>query len=346
MKKPGESRSSASATILDAARTIRSGGLVVFPTETVYGLGADALAAEAVERIFAAKGRPPDNPLIVHIADSADLDRVAGHVPAIARDLFARFAPGPLTLVLPAHPDLAPAVTAGLATVAVRFPAHPVAIELLRTCGRPLAAPSANRSGEPSPTTVAMARASLGDAVGVYLDGGRCRVGLESTVASVSDDTVRILRPGAVTAEEIGEAVGGARVEYAAIGPAESAPSPGLRHRHYQPHAEVVTVEADDLEDGGLDGARLAKISGPIGVIGVRDDVPTLVSLSGVSGKVQIFQRVAADTPEYARNLYRWFDELDELGVRMIIAILPTVDGIGLALRDRLDRASGGRMLG
>ncbi len=329
MNKFDDAPASQRSMILRAAETILSGGLVVFPTETVYGLGADALDASAVRGIFTAKGRPSDNPLIVHIADLEDLERVTRHASSIARDLFARFAPGPLTLVMPAHPDLAPAVSAGLSTVAVRFPSHPVAIDLLRACGRPLAAPSANRSGEPSPTTVAMARASLGDAAGVYLDGGPCRVGLESTVASIIDDVVTILRPGAVTAEDIEAAVAGIRVRYATLVAAQPSPSPGLRHRHYQPRAEVFTVEARDFEH-----ARLADLSKPMGILGRRADIEVW---RGSFAAV----RDAADVTEYARNLYRWFAELDALEVSTIVAVMPPADGIGLALRDRLERASG-----
>ncbi|MFW6313111.1 MAG: L-threonylcarbamoyladenylate synthase [Spirochaetota bacterium] len=342
MKKPDDSRSSKREAILEAARAIRSGRLVVFPTETVYGLGADAFDADAVAGIFAAKRRPADNPLIVHVADLEDLERVTRHASSVARDLFARFAPGPLTLVLPAHRDLAPAVTAGLSTVAVRFPAHSVAIELLRACARPIAAPSANRSGEPSPTTVEMARASLGAAVGVYLDGGPCRVGLESTVASVSDEAVTILRPGAVTADDIRAALSGVRVEYATVGASEPSPSPGLRHRHYQPRAEVLAVEP-------LPGAeaRVAGLARPVAVIGRHADVKALNSALGRGGESPEEHswsavREAADIGEYARNLYRWFVELDTLGVKTIVAVMPPADGIGLALRDRLERASGG----
>ncbi len=405
--------------IQDAARAIRDGRLVVFPTETVYGLGADALDEHAVNRIYAAKGRPADNPLIVHLASVDLIAMVADRLPPLAATLLARFAPGPLTLVLPAHPDLPPAVTAGLDTVAVRIPRHPVARAFLEACGRPVAAPSANRSGEPSPTTLGMARASLmagrgsaednelgardrasaggaggeHDAAGRdaarrealrgirFLDGGPCEVGLESTVASVTEREIVILRPGGISADDLRAAAPGVAVREAP-GQGEHGParSPGRMHRHYRPRAPVV-VHDPARDDPGELATRLYAVrdrgAGPVGVIGVGEAVdaaaaavrrwqetephggrsaggrarcaaeravPTRRTGDGApcAAEGAVLMRRAADVAGYARDLYRWFTELDAAGVRCIVAVMPADRGIGRAVRDRLERASGG----
>jgi L-threonylcarbamoyladenylate synthase len=331
-----------SAADIDAAgRVIRQGGLVVFPTETVYGLGADAQNAGAVARIFAAKGRPADNPLIVHVAEISWIGRVAGAISPAAQRLLSAFAPGPVTLVLPARADLPRAVTAGLDTVAVRVPAHPIAQALLRAAGVPLAAPSANRSGTPSPTTMAMAQRSLGDAADAYLDGGPCAVGLESTVISVRGDEAIILRPGAVTEADIRGVLPEVTV---CAGPGgasaadQGARSPGMRHQHYRPAAPVVVWDsAAALRDalaGQADSPRPTMVIAPHSMeIGEHD----LARIAG--GRVVL--RAYADLAEYGRRLYAWFAESDAVGAERVLAHLPPGDGLGAALRDRLVRASG-----
>ncbi len=331
-----------SAADIDAAvRVIRRGGLVVFPTETVYGLGADALNPDAVARIFAAKGRPADNPLIVHVAEISWVERVASETSPAAQRLLSEFAPGPITLVLPARADLPRVVTAGLDTVAVRLPAHPVAQALLHAAGVPLAAPSANRSGAPSPTTMAMARRSLGDAADVYLDGGPCAVGLESTVIRVRDDEVTILRPGAVTEADIRAVLPDVTVR-AGSGSASdedhAVRSPGTRHQHYRPAARVVVWESvAALRDALADRAGSAR---PVMVIASRAAGISEESLASVAGG-RVFLRVYADLAEYGRCLYGWFAESDVLGADRVLAHLPPGEGLGAALRDRLMRASG-----
>ena len=212
--------------VWQAAALLRAGALVAFPTETVYGLGADATSAEAVMAIFAAKGRPADNPLIVHVAEPAALGAVA-EVNPLAAGLVARFWPGPLTVVLPARPLVAPAARAGLPTVGVRCPDHALARELLRACGRPLAAPSANRSGRPSPTSAEAVMEELDGRIAAVLDGGPCRLGVESTVVDCTGAAARILRLGALPAEVLGLRP--------CSDPAATARSPGTRHRHYAP---------------------------------------------------------------------------------------------------------------
>ncbi|MDL2214305.1 threonylcarbamoyl-AMP synthase, partial [Clostridia bacterium OttesenSCG-928-O13] len=228
-----------------AARLLREGQVVGMPTETVYGLAANALDDEAVQRIFLAKGRPQDNPLIVHIAVEEDLPRVARSVPENARALARRFWPGPLTMILPKGPRLAPSVSAGLDTVGVRLPAHPVARELIRLAGVPLAAPSANTSGSPSPTTARHVESDLAGKIPLILDGGSCPVGVESTVLSLVGSPV-ILRPGFVTREELEEALG-CSVAYspslnAALDEGETPASPGMKYRHYAPQTQLTIV--------------------------------------------------------------------------------------------------------
>jgi L-threonylcarbamoyladenylate synthase len=322
-----------------AARTIQSGGLVVFPTETVYGLGASALDEHAVLKIFRAKGRPADNPLIVHVAELEEIATLVRRVPDAARRLFAAFAPGPLTLVVEASHRVPRAVTAGLDSVAVRIPRHPLARRLLRSAGRPIAAPSANRSGEPSPTTVEMARRSLGSAVDVYLDGGPCEVGLESTVAAVSEERVVILRPGAVSADEISALLPALKVGYGTVEDNDRPASPGVRHRHYQPQAVVVACEPAELAAAEGPGSDLCEATSRIGLIGLEGDVAHATRRLPDHQFHEV--RVAVDLESYARGLYRWFAELDASGVRCIIALLPPDEGIGRAIRDRLLRAAG-----
>lgn len=324
-----------SSLIERAASELHAGNLVVFPTETVYGLGADARSSEAVARIFAAKGRPADNPLIVHLLGMEWIERVAESVSRAACELLSRFSPGPLTVVLPAGPEVAPAVTAGLGTVAVRIPAHPVARSLLRACDLPIAAPSANRSGEPSPTTVEMSRRSLGERVALYLDGGRCSVGLESTVLSVEESTVRILRPGAVTAADVRAVLPRAEI-VDARGHSIEAASPGTRHRHYQPRAAVRLFSAEAISSLGSP----TRLSGTIGLICQRSVIDRAADALGGDAH-RIVWRSYESPSEYATHLYRWFTELDDQRCEVILAQYPEREGVGEAIRDRLRRAAG-----
>ncbi|MBX6378963.1 MAG: threonylcarbamoyl-AMP synthase, partial [Clostridia bacterium] len=216
--------------VATAATILRHGGLVAFPTETVYGLGADAFNEDAVRRIFAVKGRPPDNPLIVHVAGPRDVGRLSLE-PSAARALIAAFWPGPLTLVLPRRPEVPAVVAAGLDSVAVRCPAHPVARALIAAAGTPLAAPSANRSGRPSPTWAADVLADLGGLIDAVLDGGPCPVGVESTVVDLTGPRPVLLRPGGVTVEALRRHL----PDLETRSPAGPARSPGLRYRHYAP---------------------------------------------------------------------------------------------------------------
>jgi L-threonylcarbamoyladenylate synthase len=311
-----------------AVQVLRAGGLVAFPTETVYGLGADATSAAAVRRIFAAKGRPSTNPLIVHVSDVAIARRHATAWPESAERLARAFWPGPLTLVLPKTPDIVADVTAGLGTVGLRVPNHPLALELLRAFDGPVAAPSANRSNHVSPTTAAHVRDELGDAVDVILDGGPCAVGIESTVLDLSrDGRPAIFRPGGVAREQIEAVVGPVDVVARTISSNEPAASPGQQERHYAPRAPAFRFSPPPpLENAGPNAAILVAGS----VYRLRRKTPHMPYLMEMPG-----------TPaEYAHHLYAALRELDALGVDAIYVMMPPDTPEWAAVRDRLIRAT------
>lgn len=304
-----------------AAAVLAAGGLVAFPTETVYGLGADALREDAVRRIFRAKGRPADNPLIVHLADAGELARVAATVPPLARHLAAEHWPGPLTLVLDARTDVPSVTTGGLGTVAVRVPDHEIARALITAAGVPVAAPSANRSGRPSPTTAQHVVTDLGDAVDVVVDGGPCRVGVESTVVDARGPVPLVLREGSVTREQLG-----ARGEAVAE---ELAASPGTRYRHYAPSCRVVTAPPGRA---GEVAAALVAAGGAVGVVTSRADAP--------GGAVTVAR---FDGPDgLAAVLYRALRDAEDAGVDVLVVEEVTEEGVGRAVLDRLRRAAAG----
>jgi L-threonylcarbamoyladenylate synthase len=302
--------------LLPAAERLRRGGIVAFPTETVYGLGAHAFDGAAVERVFAAKGRPADNPLIVHLDDRDHLPRVAARVPPLAVALARRWWPGPLTVVVEARPDLPRVVTGGLDTVAVRVPDHPVALALLRAAGVPVAAPSANRSGRPSPTSAQHVLDDLGDAVDLVVDAGPCRVGLESTVVDARGAHPVVLREGAVTREDL-----------AAVGAAEaSAHSPGTRYRHYAPACRVEIAAAGAAvaaaEARAAEGARVGLVA--------RRHAPAPVEMIATY-----------DAPDdLARVLYDALRAAEHAGVDVLVVEAVAEDGLGRAVMDRLRRAA------
>jgi L-threonylcarbamoyladenylate synthase len=299
-------------SIAEAARILREGGIVVMPTETVYGLACDALNERAVARVFELKGRPEENPLIVHIAGLDDLPKVAESWPPIVERLAERFWPGPLTMVLPKARGVPLRTTGGLDTVAVRVPDHDIALVLIEESERPLAAPSANLFGRLSPTRAEDVDPGLAKAVPIVLDGGPCRVGLESTVLDLTGDEPRVLRPGGVSRAEIQAVLGR---------PLGSAPppsvrkSPGLYQRHYAPKAPVVLVD-------GL----------PAGRAGLTFGEPC--------GPNQV--RMPLDPAAYAAQLYVALKRLDDLGVDEICVVLPPSDEHWEAVHDRLKKASAG----
>jgi L-threonylcarbamoyladenylate synthase len=314
--------------ISKAAAIIRGGGLVAFPTETVYGLGADATNAQAVRKIFEAKSRPPDNPLIIHVADRRMLDRVAREVSIKAEKLVERFWPGPLTLVMPRAPDLPPDASAGLNTVAVRMPSAPVALHLIRSATTPIAAPSANVSGRPSPTRADHVRQDLDGKIELILDGGATTIGIESTVIDMTVDPPVILRPGWVTSNAIREAIGPIGSTASDV---EQRHSPGTRHKHYSPWAPVVLIERGS-------GDFIHQVCGDLlskGRVGYLGHTPT-----GIKDPNFIETLVASTARDYAASIYSGFRRLDESGADVIVVEGIAIAGEGEAVMDRLRRAA------
>lgn len=316
------------AVIAAGAQALAAGRLVAFPTETVYGLGADALDPAAVARIFRAKGRPTDHPLICHVASADELPGLMAAPTPAATALADAFWPGPLTLVVERAAAVPDAVTGGRDTVAVRVPAHPQALALLRAFGGPVAAPSANRFGRPSPTRADDVAAELGDAVDVIIDGGPCEVGIESTVLDLTTDPPQVLRPGRISAEQIAQVLG-IPVSAEASGPARA---PGMLESHYAPGARV-EVLAEKAAAGRAaaamhDGLRVAVLAP-----GHVADLPAGCLVLGPVG----------DPDAYAARLYAAFRRADAEGAQVIVAVPPPAEGIGVAVRDRLARASAGR---
>jgi len=296
-----------------AVRALREGQLVAFPTETVYGLGADARNPSAVARVFAVKGRPADHPLIVHIADAGELSQWAAEVPAAARVLAAACWPGPLTLLLRKAAEVPSATTGGLDSVGLRVPAHPLALELLRNFGGGIAAPSANRFGRVSPTSAAHVQADLGDDVDVLLDGGPCAIGVESTILDLTGDVPTLLRPGGVTVERIEQLLGSA----VSRAPARHVRAPGMLASHYAPRARVELVPHELLTARALELSRSGKRVAVL-ELGTSDDVA-------------------------AQRLYGALREADEQNADVVLAAPPLARGLGEALADRLAKAAGPR---
>jgi L-threonylcarbamoyladenylate synthase len=318
------------AAIAAAAALIQAGQLVAFPTETVYGLGADGLSPAALGRIYTVKGRPADNPLILHLVSHDQLSLVASDVPEIAHVLIQAFWPGPLTLVLPKAarvPDLA---TGGLATVALRMPAHPVAQALIRASEMPLAAPSANRSGRPSPTAARHVLDDLNGSIPLILDGGRTTIGVESTVLDVTCAPPILLRPGGIPQEAI-EVVIGPLQERA--DPSLHRRSPGTRYRHYSPTARVLVLEEGSTEALQREVAAALCRHHRVGCLLHR------LELAEVPPGV-VLERSGGGIVDYARTLFAALRNLDALGVDVIIVEGVAEKGLGVAVMDRLRRAA------
>lgn len=315
------------AVLTRAANILRSGGLVAFPTETVYGLGANALDPAAVARIYEAKGRPGYNPLIVHVADVDAARALSSAWPALADELAAAFWPGPLTLVVPKAAHVPDAVTAGLPSVALRIPAHPVALALLRAAALPVAAPSANRSTEISPSTAEHVAKSLGGRVDLILDGGPTRVGIESTVLDLTGPRPALLRPGSLSVDDLRPIAGDIVLPSADASGDAPRPSPGMMDRHYAPRAPLFTLGAGALTESVLRDGAAGRRAGVVSMTGDR--------LAGAETIV-----LPRDPAAYAAGLYAALHELDDRGVD-VIYVEAVPDGAAWAgVRDRLRRAS------
>ncbi len=315
-----------------AGELLRAGGLVAIPTETVYGLAANALDSGAVKRIYQTKGRPSDNPLIVHICEPSQIVPLVRQVPDSAKKLMEAFWPGPLTLILPKSDRIPAETSGGLSTVAVRFPSHPVAQAVIRAAGVPLAAPSANLSGRPSPTAFAHVKADLMGRIEGLLDGGDCGVGVESTVLTLAGPVPRLLRPGGITLEQLRSVLGEVEVDPAVLHrleAGEKAVSPGMKYKHYAPKANVVLVDASPE-----DYINYVNSKRDCHALCFDEDVPGLtVPFLSYGGRY--------DRAGQAHLLFSSLLRLDELGAEQVYAHMPSKAGVGLAVYNRLIRAAG-----
>lgn len=330
--------------IQTAGKLLKDGELVAIPTETVYGLAADALNGEAVANIFKAKGRPMDNPLIVHIADLSQVDDLVAFVPPVLEDLAKAFWPGPLTVILEKSDLIPDEVSAGLDTVAIRMPSHKDARAIIKAAGTPLAAPSANTSGMPSPTTAAHVMHDMDGKIAAVVDGGSCEVGVESTVLTLCTRVPRILRPGRVTPEDLFDVLGEVEVDDAVLGQlAEGAvaASPGMKYKHYSPKAEVYIVDGsaegfakfvnDKVAERAAEEAAVAAL-----VFDGEEDLVNCVTLPFGAEDDSLGQ---------AEHLFDDLRRADELGVSDIYVRCPSAEGVGLAVMNRLLRAAEFRII-
>jgi L-threonylcarbamoyladenylate synthase len=331
-------------TLKRAGDCLRAGGLVAFPTETVYGLGANALDEDAVARIFVAKDRPSNDPIIVHIAARDQLRDIVREVPPIAEQLADQFWPGPLTMIFRKSPRVPANSSAGLDTVAVRMPSHPVALALIRAAGVPIGAPSANTFRRPSPTTAAHVMKDLSGRVDIVLDGGSTSIGVESTVLDVTSDPPVILRPGGVPLEALRALVPDVaiRAQFVEMTADESPTSPGMLTRHYAPSAEMIlfTGEADRVRARMIEmGREMSQAGKRVGALVTASD-EAIFSETGF----EVFN-LGDDMTQVSSNLFTGLRELEARHVDMILARDVSREGLGMAVWDRLFRAAEGRVI-
>jgi L-threonylcarbamoyladenylate synthase len=321
-----------------AAKFLRDGGLVGMPTETVYGLAANALDGKAVAKIFAAKGRPMDNPLIVHISDFSQIYNLVAVVPESAKKLAKAFWPGPLTMILPKADCIPDEVSAGLPTVAIRFPSHPTAQQLITTAGLPLAAPSANLSGKPSPTTAEHVMHDLSGKIEAVIDGGPCKVGVESTVITLASNPPRLLRPGGITLEQLRSVLGEVEMDDAVLHPLKEgvrATSPGMKYKHYSPKANVIILDGSDEQYRSYVNSHIEQ-----GVMALCYDE----DCAGLKSPYLCYG-AETDMSQMAHHLFDALREVDLLGAKTVYARCPAPKGVGLAVYNRLMRAAGFEVL-
>lgn len=328
----------------EPAQAIRKGELVAFPTETVYGLGADALNPSAVLSIFAAKGRPNDNPLIVHIAHIDMLKPLVAEIKPDALKLIAAFWPGPLTLVFQKSPVVPPEITAGLDTVAIRMPDHLVALDLIQKAGVPIAAPSANRSGKPSPTLAEHVLEDMNGRIAWIIDAGPCRVGLESTVLDLTGDIPTILRPGGITPEMIQQVAGKVQLDPGLIDgrSTEKPKSPGMKYTHYAPKGEVIVVSGERKKVVQWINQSTHKDE----TAGIKSVVlAAMEHLSDYTVHISKAFGAAGHPEEMAMNIFKLFRDCDRLEADKIYVEAIPKEGIGLAVMNRLEKAAGGKIV-
>jgi L-threonylcarbamoyladenylate synthase len=321
--------------IRKAARIIKSGGLIAFPTETVYGLGANALDAKAVKKIFDAKGRPSDNPLIVHISDVADLGILADHIPKTVFDLIDKFWPGPLTLVLKKSKIVPKIVTGGLDTVAIRMPKNKIAQTLIIQSGTPIAAPSANLAGKPSPTSAKHVIEDLSGRVSMILDGGPTKIGIESTVLDLSTKTPTLLRPGSITLEQLQKILDRVAIHPIIYGKKTKSVhrSPGMKYMHYSPNAKVILVEGSKTKVNQkiLQLLRYYKEQGlRVGILSTEKNYTNSDMTRFIGNNLSVI----------AANLFKSFREFDSKGIDIVLAQGISHKGLGLGIMNRLGKAA------
>lgn len=319
--------------IRQAAKTIRSGDVVAFPTETVYGLGANALDSKSVRKIFAAKGRPSDNPLIVHISDIAEVGILADIIPNMAYDLMERFWPGPLTLVLKKSKIVPKIVTGGLDTVAIRMPKNEIVQAIIREAGVPVAAPSANVAGRPSPTMAKHVREDLSGKISMIIDGGPTKIGIESTVVDLSKKTPMLLRPGSVTIEQLREIVGTVKIHPIIFGKKTKTihRSPGMKYRHYSPSAKIILVEGTKANQKISQLLHQYKSQGmQVGILSMKKN----------HTKSDLTRFIGSNPSTIAANLFKSFREFDEKKIDIILTQGISQKGLGLGIMNRLGKAA------
>lgn len=329
-----------------AGNILRSGGLVAFPTETVYGLGANGLDAQASAGIYDAKGRPSDNPLILHIADRAMLDMIAAEVPEMAEKLLAAFCPGPITLIMKRQAVVPLRITGGLDTVGIRMPDNDIARALIRSAGVPIAAPSANISGRPSPTTAQAVYRDMQGRIPLILDGGPCRFGVESTIVDCTGEVAVVLRPGAITLEMLQEVLGQVRLDPALVG-ADTVPrAPGMKYTHYAPKAPLTLLEGEPDKMAVALRQQLCSLQAAghiVGVIASQEAAASLVDI--LPQELLCVYGQQGDLRAIAANLYEALRSFDSKPADMLLAEGTSDAGLGLAVMNRLHKASGFRSI-
>jgi L-threonylcarbamoyladenylate synthase len=331
----------------EAADVIKSGGIVAMPTETVYGLAANALDPRAVESVFKAKGRPADNPLIVHLSSCKDIELYTENVPDLAYKLFERFAPGPLTIVLPKKAIIPDITSGGLKTVGIRIPANDSCRRLIELAGVPIAAPSANISGKPSPTKAEHVFDDIGGKIPLILDGGRCTVGIESTVISLLNDKIRILRPGFVTAEDLsnfGEVIIDSGIN-GEIPDDKTAESPGMKYKHYAPDCEVFLVNGTISQFAEY---FTRNANNAVAIIMNSQMLPFVMAAGRLhlpNNPTNKLFTSGEDETEFARSLFGNLRDADKYGFKYAYILSPEKNGVGLAVYNRLIRAAGFKII-
>lgn len=330
------------AELARAGKILRGGGLVAFPTETVYGLGANGLDADACANIYAAKGRPSDNPLILHVADRAMVDTIAAEVPAMAEKLLAAFCPGPITLILRRKDIVPDRITGGLQTVGIRMPEHPVARAMIRAAGVPIAAPSANISGRPSPTTAASVLRDMDGRIPLILDGGPCHFGVESTIVDCTEPVATILRPGAITREMLAEVLGGVKLDPAIVGAKTVPKAPGMKYKHYAPDAPMTLLEGPAEKMLPAFRRQIRRLLGEGHRPGVLASTEVTAGLRDILPAERLMDYgPQGDLPTIASNLYEKLIACNDTDADVLLGEGTTEQGLGLAIMNRLHKASG-----